>query len=173
MKNYKEKLHKIKAFVFDVDGVLGSTKVLLHSSGELLRTMNIKDGYAMQYATRQGYIIGIISGGKSDAVKQRFNNLGITDVYMGAHSKMDHYKDFIAKYSLADDEVIYMGDDLPDFEVMQRVGVATCPADAAQEIKDISAYISHIAGGDGCARDIIEQVMRLQDKWISPEAYKW
>lgn len=173
MRNYKQKLHKIKAFIFDVDGVLGSSRVLLHQSGELLRTMNIKDGYAMHYAVRQGYLMCIISGGKSDAVQQRFVTLGIGDVYMGAKSKMDCYNDFVSKYHLKDEEILYMGDDIPDYEVMQRAGIAVCPADAAQEIKSISAYISHIAGGEGCAREIIEQVLKLQGKWMGEGACNW
>ncbi len=170
MGNYKQKLHAIKAFIFDVDGVLGSTRVLLHASGELLRTMNIKDGYALQYAGKQGYVIGIISGGKSDAVKQRFVNLGITDVFMGAHHKMDCYQKFVEKYALDDNQVLYMGDDIPDYEVMRRVGVAVCPADAVQEIKGISHYISSYNGGECCVRDIVEQVLKLHGKWIIPGA---
>jgi 3-deoxy-D-manno-octulosonate 8-phosphate phosphatase (KDO 8-P phosphatase) len=173
MRNYKQKLHKIKAFIFDVDGVLGSSTVLLNQSGELLRTMNIKDGYAMVYAVRQGYLIGIISGGKSDAVNKRFVDLGIKDVYMGSKSKMDCYNDFISKYKLNHDEVLFMGDDLPDYEVMQKVGIAVCPADAAQEIKSVSVYISSINGGDGCVREIIEQVLKLQGKWMIEGTLNW
>jgi len=173
MKNYKQRLNKIKAFLFDVDGVLGSSRVLLSSNGELLRTMNIKDGYAMQYAVRQGYLLGIISGGKSEAVHQRFVALGIHDVYMGAGNKMDFYKAFLSKYGLTDEEVLYMGDDIPDYEVMQKAGVSACPADAAQEIKAIASYVSHIKGGEGCVRDVIEQVLKLHGRWMADGACHW
>lgn len=173
MKNYKKRLHAIRAFIFDVDGVLGSSIVLLHSSGELLRTMNIKDGYALQYAVRQGYLIGIISGGKSDAVKQRFENLGIRDVYMASSSKIDCYNDFIKKYNLTDEAVLYVGDDIPDLQVMKKAGIAVCPSDASEEIKSVSDYISPYKGGEGCAREIIKQVLKLQGKWMAEGACNW
>lgn len=173
MTNYKEKFVKIKAFIFDVDGVLGSDKVLLHPDGELMRSMNIKDGYAMQYAVRKGYKIAIITGGKSNPVKKRFFKLGIKDVYEKSSNKIDDYNHFLKKYNLLDEEVLYMGDDLPDYEVMLRVGVPTCPSSAVEEIKSISNYISNRNGGDGAARDIIQQVMRVQGKWMDKESLKW
>jgi 3-deoxy-D-manno-octulosonate 8-phosphate phosphatase (KDO 8-P phosphatase) len=173
MVNYKEGLAKIKAFVFDVDGVLGSDKVLLNHDGEMLRTMNIKDGYALQYAMRKGFKIAIITGGASESVKTRFVKLGISDVYLKSHDKMDDYNDFVGKYNLADEEVLYMGDDLPDYSVMLRAGIPTCPANAVEEIKLISKYISDKNGGDGAVRDIIQQVLRLQGKWMEKDSVYW
>jgi 3-deoxy-D-manno-octulosonate 8-phosphate phosphatase (KDO 8-P phosphatase) len=173
MVNYKEGLAKIKAFVFDVDGVLGSDRVLLNTDGEMLRTMNIKDGYALQYAVRKGYKIAIITGGASESVKTRFVKLGITDVYLKSHDKMDDYNHFVGKYNLDDDEILYMGDDLPDYSVMLRAGIPTCPSNAVEEIKTISKYISDKAGGDGAVRDIIQQVLRLQGKWMDKDSVYW
>jgi 3-deoxy-D-manno-octulosonate 8-phosphate phosphatase (KDO 8-P phosphatase) len=173
MVNYKEGLAKIKAFIFDVDGVLGSDKVLLHPDGEMLRTMNIKDGYAMQYALRKGYKIAIITGGASESVKTRFVKLGISDVYLKSHDKMDDYNDFVGKYNLADEEILYMGDDLPDYSVMLRAGIPTCPASAVEEIKLVSKYISDKTGGDGAVRDVIQQVLRLQGKWMEKDSVYW
>jgi 3-deoxy-D-manno-octulosonate 8-phosphate phosphatase (KDO 8-P phosphatase) len=173
MSNFKEDLTKVKAFVFDVDGVFSSSKVILHPSGDLMRTMNIKDGYAVFYTIKKGYIICIISGGNSESVRSRFQNLGVTDIYLGSHNKMNDYKDFLFKYDLNSENVLYMGDDLPDYEVMHLVGVPTCPSDAVEEIKAISSYISDKAGGEGCVRDVIEQVLRLQGKWMDGEAFSW
>ncbi len=166
MDNFKEKLKDIKAFVFDVDGVF-STNVLLHPDGGMLRTMNTKDGYALHYAVnKMGFLAGIITGGYSESVKDRFHGLGITDVYIKSTNKFDDFEDFIYKYDLKPEQVVYMGDDIPDYEVMKVSGIPTCPADAAEEIKAISVYISDKKGGDGCVRDIIEQVLRAQGKWI-------
>lgn len=173
MVNYKEGLAKIKAFIFDVDGVLGSDKVLLHSDGEMLRTMNIKDGYAMQYAIRKGFKIAIITGGALESVKTRFQKLGIPDVYLKSHDKMEDYNDFLNKYSLTDEEILYMGDDLPDYSVMLRAGVPTCPSTAVEEIKQISKYISDKSGGDGAVRDVIQQVLKLQGKWMEKDSVYW
>jgi len=173
MENFKTKLPKVKAFIFDVDGVLTDGSVTLMPDGEQVRVMNIKDGYALQLAIKKGYKIAIISGGKSEMVRKRLNGLGITDVYLGSHTKIDAYKEYIEIYNLNADEILYMGDDIPDYEVMQQVGVATCPADAAPEIKEISIYISHHKGGKGSVRDVIEQVMRVQNKWMDKEGFVW
>ena len=173
MLDYREGLTKIKAFIFDVDGVLGSDKVLMHPNGDMMRTMNIKDGYAMQYAVRKGYKIAVISGGNSETVKARFMKLGIPDVYLKSHNKIDDYIDFTNKYGLNDEEVLYMGDDLPDYEVMLRVGMPTCPSSAVEEIKSVSKYISDKQGGDGAVRDIIQQVLRLHGKWMDRETMNW
>ncbi len=173
MSNFKENLAKVKAFVFDVDGVFASSKVFLHPSGDMMRTMNIKDGYAVFYAIRKKYIICIISGGKSESVRLRFHNLGVTDVYLGSHNKLNDFKDFMFKYHLEPENILYMGDDLPDYEVMKMVGVPTCPSDAVEEIKAISSYISDKAGGEGCVRDVMEQVLRLQGKWMDDDAFSW
>ena len=173
MENFKTKLTSVKAFIFDVDGVLTNGSVTLMPDGEQVRVMNIKDGYALQLEAKKGYKICIISGGKSEMVRTRLNGLGITDVYLGTHDKVDHFKEFIEIYKINPDEILYMGDDLPDYGVMQRVGVPTCPNDSAQEIKDISIYISDKKGGEGAVRDVIEQVLRVQDKWFDKEGFVW
>jgi 3-deoxy-D-manno-octulosonate 8-phosphate phosphatase (KDO 8-P phosphatase) len=135
--------------------------------------MNIKDGYALQLAAKKGYKIAIISGGKSEMVRKRLNGLGIFDVYLGSHNKIDNYNEFIATYDIQPNEILYMGDDLPDYEVMQRVGIPTCPNDSAEEIKNISIYISDKKGGKGAVRDVIEQVMRLHDNWFDTKGFVW
>ncbi len=172
MSFFKEELSKIKSFVFDVDGVF-SSNVVLYVDGELMRSINTKDGYAVQYAIKKGYKIAIITGGNSKSVKIRFNNLGVSDVYLASHNKMEDFKDFYFKYDLKPEEILYMGDDLPDFEVMTKVGLPTCPADAVHEIKGISKYISDKKGGQGAVRDVIEQVLRAQGKWIDTSAFGW
>lgn len=171
--NFKEDLKNIKAFAFDVDGVLSDPKVYLSAEGELLRTMNTKDGYALQYASKRGYPIAIITGGRTESVGMRFKGLGIQDIYLGASRKMDDFVDFRLKYGLEPGEILYMGDDLPDYEVMKACGVACCPSDAVEEIKSVSVYISHLSGGNGCVRDILEQVLRLHGKWMDGEAFAW
>jgi len=163
----------VKAFAFDVDGVLSNPEVYLHPTGEIMRSMNTKDGYALQYAVKRGYPIAIITGGNTPSVAQRFKGLGITDIYMASSHKMDDFKDFIFKYDLDPKEVLYMGDDLPDLEVMQQSGVRCCPADAVEEIKAIAHYISPYNGGKGCVRDIIEQVLRLHGRWNNGETFAW
>jgi 3-deoxy-D-manno-octulosonate 8-phosphate phosphatase (KDO 8-P phosphatase) len=166
LDNFKERLKNIKAFVFDVDGVF-SHNVFLHPNGDMLRSMNTKDGFALYYAVnKQSFYTAIITGGYSESVKTRFNAMGITDVYIKSIDKLDDFDDFIYKYNLKPEEVLYMGDDIPDYDVMKIVGVPVCPADAAEEIKAISVYISDKNGGDGCVRDVIEQVLRAQGKWF-------
>lgn len=173
MSNFKEDLGKVRAFVFDVDGVYSSGTILLHPNGDLMRTMNIKDGYATQYAVRKGYPIAIITGGTSESVAHRFRNLGVKDVYLGSSDKRKELHDFLEKYQLRADEILYMGDDLPDYLVMKQIGFPTCPSDAVEEIKAISVYISDKPGGDGCVRDVIEQVLRLHGKWMEEDAFHW
>ena len=173
MENFKTKLTRVKAFIFDVDGVLTDGSVTLMPDGEHIRVMNIKDGYALQLAVKKGYKIAIISGGKSEMVRKRLLGLGITDIYLGVHTKIDVYKELIEIYNISPEEILYMGDDLPDFEVMQRIGVPTCPNDSAVEIKDISIYISDKKGGEGAVRDVIEQVLRVQGQWFSKEGFVW
>ena len=164
--NYKTLLPAVRAFVFDVDGVFTDGTVQITTSGELLRTMSIKDGYAVKQAVEAGYKICVITGGTNPGVEKRLAGLGVTDIHLGIHDKIRVLDDFIVKYDMAADSIAYMGDDLPDIEAMRKVGVATCPNNAVPEIKAISDYVSHRNGGDGCVRDIIEQVMRVQDKWI-------
>ncbi len=172
MTNYKEELINIKAFAFDVDGVF-SGNITLTESGEQLRTMNIKDGYAVQLAIKKGFPIAIITGGYSEGIRKRFEGLGVKDIYMRCDQKINEFQKFLTKYSLNPTNVVYMGDDLPDYEVMKIAGIAVCPSDAAYEIKEISKYISAINGGNGCVRDIIEQVLRSQGKWMNNDAFKW
>lgn len=172
MINYD--LRKIRAIIFDVDGVLSCETITMSSEGEPLRTANIKDGYAIQLAQKSGLRIVILTGGRTDAVKNRYEMLGVEDVYMGCSVKLTTYKEFITKYGYSDDEVIYVGDDIPDYEIMQIAGCPCCPKDACQEIKDISIYVSEKSGGCGVGRDIIEQVLRAQDKWMSnAKAFGW
>lgn len=173
MSNFKEELSKVRAFVFDVDGVLSNAKIYLHPDNDLMRSMNIKDGFAIQYAIRKGYPICIITGGNSEAVEQRFSNLGVRDIYMKSRNKMDNLEDFLAKNEFGAENILYMGDDLPDYLVMKEVGFPTCPSDAVEEIKSISKYISDKPGGEGCVRDVIEQVLRLQGKWMEADAFIW
>ena len=164
-KSYKEYLNHITTFIFDIDGVLTDGSVTVTTSGELLRKMNIKDGYALKTAVDLGYHICIISGGSNDGVRIRLNGLGITNVYLGTHNKIDQLNEFLSKYKIQPEQVLYMGDDLPDYHVMQMVGLPCCPQDAVPEIKNISKYISHKNGGYGAARDVIEQVLKVQGKW--------
>jgi 3-deoxy-D-manno-octulosonate 8-phosphate phosphatase (KDO 8-P phosphatase) len=173
MNNYKELLTHIKAFVFDYDGTLTDGTVILLDEGEPLRTANVRDGYALQLAVKKGFRLSIISGGRSKSMINRFKMLNIQDVYLGVEHKVDTLKAFMAKYDLKPSEVLYMGDDIPDFHAMKYCGVATCPADAAEEIKSVSHYISHLKGGEGCARDIIEQVLKLQGLWMDGDAFTW
>ena len=147
---FKNELQKVKALVFDVDGVLSSDCVPLHPSGEPMRMVNIKDGYAMQLAVRRGYRLAIITGGRTEAIRKRFAGLGIEDIYMGASYKMEQFNDFLKKYKLKAEEILYMGDDIPDYEVMKVCGYPCCPADACSEIKSISRYVSPMKGGCGC-----------------------
>ncbi|MGI0106268.1 KdsC family phosphatase [Salinimicrobium sp. WS361] len=164
-KSYKEFLAQITTFIFDVDGVLTDGSIQISTSGELLRTMNIKDGYAMKYAREKDYTICIISGGNNEGVRSRLKGLGITDIYLGCPDKVEQMEEFFDIYDIKPGEVLYMGDDLPDLYAMQKVGLPCCPQDAAPEIKEASRYISHKKGGKGCVRDVIEQVLKVQGKW--------
>ncbi len=165
MKNFKERLENIVAFAFDVDGVLSTTFVPMYPNGEPMRTANIKDGYALQLAVKLGYKVAIITGGRTEAVRVRYGNLGITDIYMGQADKVGAYEEWKAKYGLDDAQILYMGDDMPDIPLLRRAGVACCPSDGAYDVKQNCDYISPYAGGKCCARDVIEQVLRAQNKW--------
>ncbi len=166
-KSYKEHLNKINTFVFDVDGVLTDGTIQVSTNGELLRTMNMKDGYALKMAKNAGYTVCIISGGKNEGVRTRLRNLGITDIYLGVDDKVEQMDEFFDIYEIDPDKVLYMGDDIPDYYPMKLVGLPCCPQDAAPEVKEVSLYISHKNGGHGCVRDVIEQVMKVQGKWVS------
>lgn len=172
MINYD--LTKIKAIVFDVDGVLSTSTIPMDNDGQPVRSLNIKDGYAVQFAVKKGLHIAIITGGKTEQIRRRYESLGVKYVYIGSSVKMKDFDDLLSKTGITEDEVLYMGDDIPDYEIMQRVGLPCCPADAAPEIKAISKYVSPIQGGYGCGRDVIEQVMKAQDLWMSGmEAFGW
>lgn len=164
-KSYKEYLQHITTFVFDVDGVFTDGSLLVTTTGEMLRKMNVKDGYALKTALNKGYKIGIISGGTNEGVRERLSALGVSDIYLGAHEKEKPFKDFLSKNNITAEEVLYMGDDIPDIPVMQLVGLATCPQNAVAEVKRVSTYISHINGGEGCVRDVIEQVLKVRGDW--------
>lgn len=168
LMNYPENLSQITTFIFDIDGVLTDGSVILEPTGEQTRTMNIKDGFALQLAVKKGYRVAIISGGKNEIVRKRFTGLGIHDVYMGAGHKWDSFDELKLTYNLEDHEILYMGDDIPDYEIMATIGLPTCPSDAATEIKQIAQYISPLGGGRGAVRDVIEKVMRAQNKWFNP-----
>lgn len=170
MLNFKQKLNKITTLMFDIDGVMTDGKVLVMENGEMVRNMNSKDGYALHLAVSKKMRIVIISGGNNIAVKNALARSGVTDVFINQHDKLACYSEFLKLNNLSDDEVLFMGDDLPDHEIMSRVGVPVCPADAATDIREICSYVSDKKGGEGCVRDVIEQVLRVQNKW---EIVKW
>ncbi|MEO6668044.1 MAG: HAD-IIIA family hydrolase [Ferruginibacter sp.] len=168
--NVLSSFKKIKAFVLDVDGVLTDGSLLLMEDGQMARRMNIKDGYALQLAIKKGYFILIISGANSEAVKLRLQKLGLNEIYMGVLNKKNKLIEFVTRHGLTSEQILYMGDDIPDLEAMQLAGLSCCPADAVPEIKTISQYISPINGGHGCVRDVIEKVLKLNDHWSIDEA---
>ena len=163
--SYKQLLPNITTIILDVDGVLTNGYVTIMPNGELVRTMNIKDGYALKTAVDKGYRVCVISGGTNEGVRKRLANLGIEDIYLGAHQKIEQWNLLKKKYKLDASEVLYMGDDIPDLPVLMEVGLPCCPNDAAPEIQQISKYISYKKGGEGCVRDVLEQIMRVQGKW--------
>ncbi|MBW2960650.1 KdsC family phosphatase [Mesonia aestuariivivens] len=165
-RNYKEILNDITTFVFDVDGVLTNGSVLISSAGELLRSMHVKDGYAMKKAVKNGYTVCIISGGKNEGVRKRLHGLGIKDIHLGVDDKVACLNEFFDANGIKAEQAAYMGDDIPDTFPMRMIALPTCPQDAVPEVKAISKYISHKNGGEGCVRDLIEQVMKVQSKWV-------
>jgi 3-deoxy-D-manno-octulosonate 8-phosphate phosphatase (KDO 8-P phosphatase) len=173
MTNFKEGLAAVKAFIFDIDGVLSLQTISLNVFGIPNRTVNLRDGYALQLAIKKGYRIGIISGSNSRDYLKRLKTLGVNDIYLNSRIKRDHYIAFRDKYGLKDEEILFMGDDIPDFEVMKTAGVPACPSDADSEIKQVALYISDKRGGEGCVRDVIEQVLRLHNNWMDSEAFSW
>jgi 3-deoxy-D-manno-octulosonate 8-phosphate phosphatase (KDO 8-P phosphatase) len=173
MANFKEDLGRVKAFVFDIDGVLSLQTINLNSFGVPNRTVNLRDGYALQLAVKKGYHVGIISGGNAKEYKKRLKSLGITDIFLNSKKKIDNFHEFLNKYNLNSSDVLYMGDDIPDIEVLRHTGIPVCPSDADSEVKQVSSYISDRKGGEGCVRDVIEQVLRLNNKWMDTDAYKW
>lgn len=163
--NYLNKFRDIKTFVFDIDGVLTRGELFLHHDGTLLRSLSVRDGYAMKVAIQTGYRIAIISGGDTPTAKERFAKLGIDDVQMNCKDKQKALADLIEKYQLDREEILFMGDDIPDYEAMSQVGLPCCPRDAADEIRDLCVYVSPKKGGEGCARDVIEKVLKLRGDW--------
>jgi 3-deoxy-D-manno-octulosonate 8-phosphate phosphatase (KDO 8-P phosphatase) len=168
-----DKLKDIKTVILDVDGVLTSGQTLVNEEGEHHRIFNIKDGYAIQHTVKCGIKIVVISGGKSNGILLRMNALGVKDVFLGSSNKKNIYEDYIDKNKLNPEEILYMGDDIPDYEVMSMVGVACCPNDAAQEIKEVSHYISPKNGGEGACRDVLEKLLKMQNFWMTKESLSW
>ena len=164
-KNYKTLLKNVSAFVFDVDGVMTNGQIMITTEGEMYREMNTRDGFAIKCALERNYKIAIISGGTNEGVRKRLETLGVDKVYLGIHKKDIAFDDFLKTYDIDPEEVLCMGDDVPDLSLLEKVGVATCPQDAVSDVKKIVDYVSHKKGGDGCVREIIEQVMRVQNKW--------
>src|SRR5690625_2256798 len=164
-QNYKITLRQISTFIFDVDGVLTNGQLLVSTDGELLREMSVRDGSAIKKAIQAGYNVCIISGGKNEGVRKRLEGLGVTDIYLGIDDKIESLNEYFKKNQINAENVVYMGDDIPDIPPMKMVGLTTCPQDAIPEVKLVSTYISHRKGGEGCVRDLIEQVMKIQGKW--------
>ena len=172
MINYD--LQKIRAVIFDLDGVLSAETISLGADGTPLRTVNIKDGYAIQLAVKMGLRVAIISGCLIESVRKRYEGLGMTDIHLGASVKIKVYQQFKEKYGLTDEEVMFMGDDIPDLEVLRLAGCPVCPHDACPEVKAASLYVSDYDGGYGCGRDVLEQVLKAQGKWLKHEkAFGW
>jgi 3-deoxy-D-manno-octulosonate 8-phosphate phosphatase (KDO 8-P phosphatase) len=164
--SYKEYLNQITTFVLDVDGVLTDGTILINTVGEMYRSMNIKDGFAMKTAVDLGYHICVISGGSNEGVRKRLEGLGITDIHLGTHNKTETLRTYASEKNIALENVLYVGDDIPDMDVMKIVGLPVCPQDAVPEVKAISKYVSHKKGGKGCVREVIEQVLKVQGKWV-------
>lgn len=172
MINYD--LTKISTVIFDVDGVLSCNTIPMDANGNPVRTMNIKDGYAIQLAAKQGIRIAIITGGNDESILLRYSKLGVRDVFMGCATKIVTYNSYKEKYGLADEEIMYVGDDIPDYEIMKVAGCACSPCDACPDIKDIATYVSPKSGGNECARDVLEQLMRAKGLWLSSaKAFGW
>lgn len=172
MTTYKERLNKITTFIFDIDGVLTNGDIAIYKD-EIVRTLNSRDGFSIQLAAKMGFNVFVISGGSSEPVKTRLLNLGVKEVVLRASNKVTVYESLLEKYNLTEEEILYMGDDIPDYKVMKRVGCATCPQDAAVEIKSISHYQSPFYGGRFAVRDVIEQTLRVNNKWFTEEAFEW
>lgn len=171
--NYKEKLKEINTFIFDIDGVFTDNIVYLTADGEQMRTANVRDGYAVQLAVKKGINIAILSGGKNEIVRKRFEGLGVKDIFLGSANKIQVFESYLNQLNISAAEVCYMGDDIPDYNVMKRVGLAVCPADAAYEIRNIAHYVSPKEGGKGCVRDVLEQAMKIKGLWMDAEGHIW
>ena len=172
-KSYKELLPKITTFIFDIDGVLTNGYVQVMPDGQLVRSLSVKDGYALQYAIKKNFTIAIITGSNSLPIHDTLQSLGIRHIFLESSKKLPVLNNFLIKQGISAEETLYMGDDIPDYEVMEKCGVAVCPSDASEEIKRISNYVSNKKGGEGCVRDIIEQTLKVQQKWFDHEALEW
>lgn len=173
MQNYKQKLRKVTTFLFDVDGVFTDGVIYLMPDGEQVRTANVKDGYVVQLAVKKGFRIAVLTGGDSKAVANRFERLGVRDIYLNCSNKWTRYEQYIKEHNLAHEEILYMGDDIVDLKVLKHVGVSVCPADAADEVRAICDYVSHKKGGEGCVRDVVEQTLKVQSKWLDADGEDW
>ncbi|MBO4232284.1 MAG: HAD hydrolase family protein [Bacteroidales bacterium] len=173
MRNFRAKLSKITTFIFDFDGVLSDGKIWVLPDGEQVRATGVKDGYALQYALKQGYNVAVISGGIAESMRLRYKNFTGMDIYLKVHDKVAVLEEYLEKKNLKKEEIIVMDDDLPDYRIMKMAAISCCPADAAEEIKSIADYISDKPGGCGCARDIIEQTLKVQGKWLNDNAFYW
>lgn len=173
MENYRQKLSKITTFIFDFDGVLSDGRIYVFPDGDQIRATNAKDGYAIQYAVKKGYHVAIISGGYSETMRQRFKTFPPMDIFLSVPDKVQKLQEYMAQYQLTKEQIMIMGDDIPDYKMMQMAGVKCCPADAAEEIKGIADYISFQNGGCGCVRDVIEQTLKAQGKWFEADACIW
>ncbi len=163
--NLLQQFKSVTTFIFDVDGVLTDGTLIVLPGGLMARKMNVKDGYALQLAVKRGYNVVIISGGASEEVAERLGKLGVKEVFMRVIDKVSVLDNYLSTQNISWQQTLYMGDDIPDLEVMKKAGVACCPADAVAEIKEVSAYISHLNGGFGCARDVIEKVLKIRGHW--------
>jgi 3-deoxy-D-manno-octulosonate 8-phosphate phosphatase (KDO 8-P phosphatase) len=173
MTNLIPVFKKIKAFAFDIDGVLTQGDVLVNEEGQMLRSVNIKDGYALQHAAKQGYAIAVISGGKSEGMRKRFEGLGVAYIYLGQEHKEAAFADFLSKTNLTANDVAYMGDDMPDIPLLKQAALSCCPKDAAVDVKEICTYISPSNGGQACVRELIERIMKIQNTWFNEDSHSW
>ncbi len=171
--NIKEIFKNIRTFIFDFDGVIADGSVLLTADGEYLRKIDSKDSYAIQHAVRSGYRVAIITGGSSTFIKSSMESLGVKHVFLKSSDKLEVYENFLLMENISPNEVLYMGDDLPDYPVLMSVAAKTCPHDAVHEVREICNYVANAIGGKGAVREVIEQVMRTQDKWINDKTYSW
>jgi 3-deoxy-D-manno-octulosonate 8-phosphate phosphatase (KDO 8-P phosphatase) len=173
MANFKEDLTNVKAFVFDIDGVMSLQTISLNAFGVPNRTVNLRDGYAIQLAIKKGYHVAVISGSNAKEYLKRLKLLGVRDVYLNSRSKVEQFNSFVKKYNIRKSDVLFMGDDIPDYGVMKLAGIPVCPSDADSEIRQVASYISDKRGGEGCVRDVIEQVLRLHNNWMDNDAFNW
>lgn len=173
MESYKQKLRKITTLLFDMDGVFTDGIVWLMPDGEQVRTANVKDGYVIQLAVKKGFRVAVFTGGSSDAVRRRFEGLGVQDVFLGCNDKLKVYQSYMEQHGFQHEEAMYMADDIVDIPVLKQVGVSTCPADAAEEVRALCDYVSHKPGGKGCVRDIVEQTLKVQGLWMDKDGMEW